>query len=159
MKSEEKKLQASSIQMIRPRWQTNKTSKNNTLQEKIRSTNRTCKISNRSRKWTNSRWKYPNICTICGNMDKRLCIKRTSTITYYRYKRMLETRITLYFGHYKLNKIKPTDIMRFYDLLEEDTQIIRRKNNNGKKTRKPLSQKTILEHHRLLSAMLHRTVY
>ncbi len=40
---------------------------------------------------------------------------------------MLETRITPYFGHYKLNKIKPTDIMRFYDLLEEDTQIIRRK--------------------------------
>ena len=49
--------------------------------------------------------------------------------------------------------------MRFYDLLEEDTQIIRRKNNNGKKTRKPLSQKTILEHHRLLSAMLHKAVY
>ena len=72
---------------------------------------------------------------------------------------MLETRITPYFGHYKLNKIKPTDIMRFYDLLEEDTQIIRRKNNNGKKTRKPLSQKTILEHHRLLSAMLHKAVY
>ena len=49
--------------------------------------------------------------------------------------------------------------MRFYDLLEEDTQIVRSKNNNGKKTRKPLSQKTILEHHRLLSAMLHRAVY
>ena len=48
--------------------------------KKIRSTDRTCKISNRSRKWTNSRWKHPNICTICGNMDKRLCIKRTSTI-------------------------------------------------------------------------------
>ncbi len=42
---------------------------------------------------------------------------------------------------------------------EEDTQIVRRKNNNGKKTRKPLSQKTILEHHRLLSAMLHKAVY
>ena len=40
---------------------------------------------------------------------------------------MLETRITPYFGHYKLNKIKPTDIMRFYDLLEDDTQIVRRK--------------------------------
>ena len=72
---------------------------------------------------------------------------------------MLKTRITPYFGHYKLNKIKPTDIMRFYDLLEEDTQIVRRKNNNGKKTRKPLSQKKILEHHRLLSAMLHKSVY
>lgn len=33
--------------------------------------------------------------------------------------------------------------MRFYDLLEQDTQLVRKKNNNGKKTRKPLSQKTI----------------
>ena len=90
---------------------------------------------------------------------KDYALKELAPSTYYRYKRMLEPRITPYFGHYKLNKIKPTDIMRFYDLLEEDTQIIRRKNNNGKKTRKPLSQKTILEHHRLLSAMLHKAVY
>lgn len=33
------------------------------------------------------------------------------------------------------------------------------KNNNGKKTKKPLSQKTILEHPRLIRAMLHRAVY
>lgn len=90
---------------------------------------------------------------------KGYALKELAPSTYYRYKRMLETRITPYFGHYKLNKIKPTDIMRFYDLLEEDTQIVRRKHNNGKKTRKPLSQKTILEHHRLLSAMLHKAVY
>lgn len=86
-------------------------------------------------------------------------LKDLAPSTYYRYKRMLETRITPYFGHYKLDKIKPTDIMRFYDLLEQDTQLVRKKNNNGKKTRKPLSQKTILEHHRLLSAMLHKAVY
>lgn len=86
-------------------------------------------------------------------------LKELAPSTYYRYKRMLETRITPYFGHYKLDRIKPTDIMRFYDLLEQDTQLVRRKNNNGKKTRKPLSQKTILEHHRLLSAMLHKAVY
>ena len=86
-------------------------------------------------------------------------LKELAPSTYYRYKRMLETRITPYFGHYKLDKIKPTDIMRFYNLLEQDTQLVRKKNNNGKKTRKPLSQKTILEHHRLLSAMLHKAVY
>ena len=86
-------------------------------------------------------------------------LKELAPSTYYRYKRMLETRIIPYFGHYKLDKIKPTDIMRFYDLLEQDTQLVRKKNNNGKKTRKPLSQKTILEHHRLLSAMLHKAVY
>ena len=44
----------------------------------------------------------------------------------------------------KLNKITPIDIMRFYDLLDKDTQIVRKKNNNGRKTKKPLSQKTIL---------------
>lgn len=86
-------------------------------------------------------------------------LKELAPSTYYRYKRMLETRIIPYFGHYKLDKIKPTDIMRFYDLLEQYTQLVRKKNNNGKKTRKPLSQKTILEHHRLLSAMLHKAVY
>ena len=56
-----------------------------------------------------------------------------------RYKCMLETKINPCFEHYKLNKIKPTDIMRFYDLLEEDAQIVRRKNKNGKKTKNRLS--------------------
>ena len=69
---------------------------------------------------------------------KDYALKELAPSTYYRYKRMLEIRITPYFGNYKLNKIKPTDIMRFYDLLAEDTQIVRRKNNNRKKTRKPL---------------------
>lgn len=49
--------------------------------------------------------------------------------------------------------------MQFYDLLSKDTQIVRRKDNNGKKTGKPLSPKTILEHHRLLRAMLQKAVY
>ena len=86
-------------------------------------------------------------------------LKELAPSTYYRYKGMLESRIIPSFVHYKLNKIKPTDIMRFYDLLEENTQIVRGKNNNRKKTRKPLSQKTILERHRLLLAMLHKAVY
>lgn len=68
---------------------------------------------------------------------------------------MLKSRILAYFGHLKLNKIRPIDIMKFYNLLDEDTQIVRKKNNNGKKTRKPLSK----EHHRLLHAMLTKAVY
>ena len=79
--------------------------------------------------------------------------------TYKRYCRMLETRILPYFGHFYINKIKPTDIMQFYDLLSRDTQLVRKKSNNGKKTLKPLSGKTILEHHRLLRAMLHKAIY
>ena len=85
--------------------------------------------------------------------------KELAPTTYKRYCRMLETRILPYFGHFYINKIRPTDIMKFYDLLEKDTQLVRKKDNNGSKTKKPLSGKTILEHHRLLRAMLHRAVY
>ena len=85
--------------------------------------------------------------------------KELAPSTYKRYCRMLETRILPYFGHFYINKIKPTDIMQFYDLLNKDTQLVRKKSNNGKKTLKPLSGKTILEHHRLLRAMLHKAIY
>ena len=85
--------------------------------------------------------------------------KELAPSTYKRYCRMLETRILPYFGHFYINKIRPTDIMKFYDLLEKDTQLVRKSGNNGAKTKKPLSGKTILEHHRLLRAMLHKAVY
>ena len=85
--------------------------------------------------------------------------KELAPSTYKRYLRILESRIIPFFGHFRVDKIKPTDIMQFYDLLSKDTQIVRRKDNNGKKTGKPLSPKTILEHHRLLRAMLQKAVY
>ena len=85
--------------------------------------------------------------------------KELAPSTYKRYCRILETRLLPYFGHFYINKIRPTDIMKFYDLLEKDTQLVRKKGNNGSKTKKPLSGKTILEHHRLSRAMLHKAVY
>lgn len=85
--------------------------------------------------------------------------KELAPSTYKRYLGILESRIIPFFGHFRVDKIKPTDIMQFYDLLSKDTQIVRRKDNNGKKTGKPLSPKTILEHHRLLRAMLQKAVY
>ena len=85
--------------------------------------------------------------------------KELAPSTYKRYCRMLETRLLPYFGHFYVNKIKPTDFMQFYDLLSKDTQLVRKKDNDGNKTLKPLSGKTILEHHRLLRAMLHKAVY
>lgn len=85
--------------------------------------------------------------------------KELAPSTYKRYCRMLETRILPYFGHFYINKIKSTDIMQFYDLLSRDTQLVKKKSNNGKKTLKPLSGKTILEHHRLLRAMLRKAIY
>ena len=85
--------------------------------------------------------------------------KELAPTTYSRYVAILNTRILPYFGKFKLDKIKPTDIMKFYDMLENDTQIKRLKNNKGERLKKPLSRKTILEHHRLLRAMLHKAVY
>lgn len=49
--------------------------------------------------------------------------------------------------------------MGFYDYLSKEHQIKRCKNNNGKTTLKALSSKTILEHHRLIRAMLQNAVY
>ena len=85
--------------------------------------------------------------------------KELAPTTYSRYVAILNTRILPYFGKFKLDKIKPTDIMKFYDMLESDTQIKRLKNNKGERLKKPLSRKTILEHHRLIRAMLHKAVY
>ena len=90
---------------------------------------------------------------------KNYASKELAPSTYKRYCRILDTRLLPYFGHFYISKIKPTDIMQFYDLLSRDTQLVRKKNNNGSKTFKPLSGKTILEHHRLLRAMLHKAVY
>ncbi len=42
--------------------------------------------------------------------------------TYNRYVGMLESRIILYLGSFTLEKIKPTDLMKLYDMLEQDTQ-------------------------------------
>lgn len=49
--------------------------------------------------------------------------------------------------------------MSFYDYLSKDHQLKRCKNHNGKTVMKSLSSKTILEHHRLLHAMLQNAVY
>ncbi len=85
--------------------------------------------------------------------------KELAPKTYSRYLGMLKTRILPYLGSFALDKIKPTDLMNLYDMLENDTQIKNISKNNGQRTLKPLSPKTILEHHRLLSAMFQRAVY
>ena len=85
--------------------------------------------------------------------------KELAPKTYKRYVGMLESRILPYLGPFILDKIKPTDLMKLYDMLEKDTQIKKLAKNNGARTMKPLSKKTILEHHRLISAMLHKAVY
>ena len=72
---------------------------------------------------------------------------------------MSESRIFPYLSSFTLEKIKPTDLMELYDVLEQDTQIKRLSKNNGERTLKSLSKKTILDHHRLITTMLHKAIY
>ncbi|MEG1204169.1 MAG: site-specific integrase, partial [Clostridia bacterium] len=85
--------------------------------------------------------------------------KELAPKTYARYKGMLDSRILPYFGNYKITEIKPTHIINFYDFLSSEHQIKRCKGNAGARIQKPLSSKTILEHHRLIRAMLQKAVY
>ena len=91
--------------------------------------------------------------------DEKYASKELAPKTYSRYIGILKSRILPYLGSFPLDKIKPSDLMNFYDMLENDTQIKRIAKNNGQRTLKPLSPKTILEHHRLISAMLQNAVY
>lgn len=92
-------------------------------------------------------------------MKEKYASKELAPKTYSRYLGILKSRILPYLGSFHLDKIKPTDLMNFYDMLENDTQIKRIAKNNCQRTLKPLSPKTILEHHRLISAMLQNAVY
>lgn len=91
--------------------------------------------------------------------DEKYASKELAPKTYSRYIGILKSRILPYLASFPLDKIKPTDLMNFYDMLENDTQIKRIAKNNGQRTLKPLSPKTILEHHRLISSMLQNAVY
>lgn len=74
-------------------------------------------------------------------MERKYGSKELAPKTYSRYLGMLRTRILPYLGSFALDKIKPTDLMNLYDMLENDTQIKRISNNNGQRTLKPLSPK------------------
>ncbi len=79
--------------------------------------------------------------------------------TLSRYKALLE-RIIFALGHKKLSEIKPTHLLQFYRMLEEDG-IRNDKIRVGKElVQKPggLSPKTIRHHHALLSSMFQDAV-
>ncbi|MHB1042353.1 MAG: site-specific integrase [Eubacteriales bacterium] len=71
--------------------------------------------------------------------------------TLDRYKRMLDSRIIPAFELLKLEQIRPFHLLEFYKNLQEDG--IREDGKEG-----VLSPKTILHHHRLISAMLNDAV-
>lgn len=67
--------------------------------------------------------------------------------TLYRYKELLNTRIIPALGSIKLSKLQPMQLTSFYNNLREDG--IRSDGKPG-----GLSERTILHHHRLISAIL-----
>lgn len=77
--------------------------------------------------------------------------KNLAPKTVYRYKQLLDSRIIPALGHLKIDQIKPVHLIEFYGNLTEDG--IREDGRKG-----GLSERTILHHHRLISAILQDAV-
>jgi integrase len=71
--------------------------------------------------------------------------------TLFRYKEILDGRILPSMGHIKLDQLRPTQIIEFENMLREDG--IRKDRKAG-----GLSEKTILQHHRIISSILNDAV-
>jgi len=78
--------------------------------------------------------------------------------TVFRYKELLESRIYLAFGEKKLDKIKPLNLVDFYNSLRKNNKFIGtlKDGTKGEKEAKPLSDETIKHHHRF-RYFLHHT--
>lgn len=73
--------------------------------------------------------------------------KNLAPKTLHRYRQMLNSRILPAMGHLKIEKISPIHLLDFYSNLQEEG--IREDGRPG-----TLSERTILHHHRLISAIL-----
>jgi integrase len=71
--------------------------------------------------------------------------------TLFRYKEILDSRILPSIGHIKIDQLRPTHIIEFENMLREDG--IRKDGRVG-----GLSEKTILQHHRIISSILNDAV-
>lgn len=91
---------------------------------------------------------------------KEYAEKNLAPKTYHRYKELLVSRIIPALGHIKLQKLKPTHLLEFYNNLTEDGIRKDKKKVEGKFVNKSggLSEKTIAHHHKLISSMLQDAV-
>lgn len=83
-------------------------------------------------------------------VDKAMELKKLSGVelsTLSRYQNMLDNRILPAFGHWKVKDITGNHLNKFYKSLSEA-------GTNKKQSDKGLSQKTVLEYHRLISSIL-----
>lgn len=85
--------------------------------------------------------------------------KNLAPKTLFRYKQLTK-RIKLALGHLKLEKIKPTHLLSFYNNLLEPgiRQDNRQQDPDTKKQLKGLSERTVLHYHRLLHTVLEAAV-
>lgn len=80
--------------------------------------------------------------------------------TVFRYRQLLEARIYKMFGDKRLGRIKPLDLVEFYNGLRKNHKFTSMKKDGTTEERKsgPLSDQTIKHHHRLLSAMFEKAI-
>lgn len=80
--------------------------------------------------------------------------------TVFRYKQLLESRIFPAFGDVKLEKIKPLDLVKFYNSLRTDHKFISitLDGTRQEKKAKRLSEKTIKHHHGLITAIYEKAI-
>ncbi len=95
---------------------------------------------------TMNRQTFQEYCEYCIELKQQRGIKR-STINRYRD---LATRIFPYIGHIKLNELRPDHLNDIYTDLQKEGKNLR---TGGK-----LSNKTILEHHRLIHTVLEQAL-
>ncbi|MCL6447623.1 MAG: site-specific integrase [Armatimonadetes bacterium] len=77
--------------------------------------------------------------------------KNLAPKTLFRYQQILEGRVIPAIGHLKLEQIRPIHLMEFYNNLQKDG--IREDGKPG-----GLSERTVLHHHRVISAVLQDAV-
>jgi integrase len=80
--------------------------------------------------------------------------------TEFRYRQLLESRLLPYFGSKRLDKIKPLDIIEFYNSLRGKHKYTT-KDKDGKPVKKEssgLSEQSIKHHHRLLHAIYEKAI-
>lgn len=80
--------------------------------------------------------------------------------TVHRYKQLLDARILNTFGDKRLDKIKPLDLVEFYNNLRKNHIYMKLKadGNREEALAGPLSEHTIRHHHRLISALFEKAI-
>ncbi|MGI1659590.1 MAG: tyrosine-type recombinase/integrase [Desulfitobacterium sp.] len=80
--------------------------------------------------------------------------------TVYRYSQLLQARILPYMGDKRLDKIKPLDLLEFYNSLRIK-HTFTKVSSDGKQapgTSEGLSEQTIRHHHRLIAAIYEKAI-